>query len=282
MESTQSGSRPLVTVHPYTNQPSKAWDQLKMHQYVTSVKPMSADTPVRTDAVRFVCLSDTHSAMCRMKHRIPPGDVLLHAGDFSRYGSLEEIDEFNRFLGSLPHRHKVVIAGNHELTFDPSFYHCAAPNGMQFPQANYVKQRLTNCTYLEDQEHLVYGIKIYGSPWQPMFCKWAFNLPRGQALLDIWNKIPDDTDVLLTHTPPIGHGDFCVKGMNVGCVELLSVVQKRVKPRYHVFGHIHEGYGITTDGQTMFVNAAICNVHYKPVNAPIIFDIRLPEGASKV
>lgn len=76
---------------------------------------------------------------------------------------------------------------------------------------------------------------------QPRFLNWAFNVSRGQPLLSIWDRIPEDTDVLVTHTPPVGHGDFCVYDCHVGCVELLGVIQRRVRPRYHVFGHIHEG-----------------------------------------
>lgn len=76
---------------------------------------------------------------------------------------------------------------------------------------------------------------------QPEFCKWAFNLPRGEACLRKWDTIPDDTDILVTHTPPIGHGDLCCTGVRAGCVELLSTVQQRVRPKYHIFGHVHEG-----------------------------------------
>lgn len=76
---------------------------------------------------------------------------------------------------------------------------------------------------------------------QPEFCKWAFNVPRGQQCLEKWENIPDGVDLLITHTPPLGHGDLCCSGVRAGCVELLATVQKRVKPKYHVFGHIHEG-----------------------------------------
>lgn len=80
---------------------------------------------------------------------------------------------------------------------------------------------------------------------QPEFCKWAFNLPRGEKCLDRWNSIPNDTDILVTHTPPLGHGDLCSSGVRAGCVELLNTVRLRVKPKYHVFGHIHESEIIT-------------------------------------
>uniref|UniRef100_G3MPS1 Calcineurin-like phosphoesterase domain-containing protein n=1 Tax=Amblyomma maculatum TaxID=34609 RepID=G3MPS1_AMBMU len=268
-----------VTVHPLTHDSHAAWNRLKTNQTVRIATTLALDEPIRADAVRFVCISDTHSAIERMRHPIPDGDVLIHAGDFTRKGFTEEVDAFSTFLGTLPHRHKVVIAGNHELSFDPVT--AARSAGVSNEAVERVKRRLVNCTYLQDAATTVCGVKVYGSPWQPRFHNWAFNLQRGQALLDKWNRIPTDTDVLVTHTPPVGHGDHCVLNRHVGCVELLSVVQHRVRPRYHVFGHIHEGYGVTTDGETVFVNAAICDVQYRPVNAPIIFDMPLPEGASK-
>lgn len=76
---------------------------------------------------------------------------------------------------------------------------------------------------------------------QPVYGGWAFNVPRGQSCLDKWNQIPDEVDILVTHSPPLGHGDYCNSGVRAGCAELLSTVQNRVKPKYHVFGHVHEG-----------------------------------------
>ncbi|CAN8023152.1 unnamed protein product [Ixodes persulcatus] len=278
-----------IAVHPLTQDPHAAWAQLKPHQNYERVSPpLRLDAPVRPDAVRFVCVSDTHNSIARMRHKIPPGDVLIHAGDFTRRGLITEVDEFNRFMAQLPHRHKLVIAGNHELSFDPA----TASHREGFVVGNFAhstpqdvvqraKRFLTHCTYLEDSQAVVYGIKVYGSPWQPRFYNWAFNESRGQPLLSIWDRIPEDTDVLVTHTPPVGHGDFCVYDRHVGCVELLGVVQRRVRPRYHVFGHIHEAHGVTTDGQTTFINASICDFKYRPVNPPILFDLPLPEGFSK-
>lgn len=148
-------------------------------------------------------------------------------------------------------------------------------------QTENVRQYLTNCTYLQDELIELYGLKIYGTPWQPEFCKWAFNMPRGQPCLDKWNEIPANIDLLISHTPPLGHGDLCCSGVRAGCVELLSTVQQRVKPKYHVFGHVHEGYGITSDGKIIFVNASTCDINYLPHNHPVVFDITLPSGISK-
>ena len=87
--------------------------------------------------------------------------------------------------------------------------------------------------------------------------------------------------IFLAHGPPLGFGDVVKGGQRAGCCELLSTVQDRVKPKYHIFGHIHEDYGILTDGTTIFINASTCSLQYIPNNPPIIFDLDLPEGVSK-
>lgn len=122
---------------------------------------------------------------------------------------------------------------------------------------------------------------MHSTPWQPEFCNWAFNLPRGEKLLDKWRRIPADTDVLVSHTPPFGRGDQ-VGHMNVGCEDLMREVQGRVKPTLHVFGHVHEGYGRSSDGVTTFVNASACTHDYSPVNPPFVFDLDIPRSKKGV
>ena len=102
-----------------------------------------------------------------------------------------------------------------------------------------------------------------------------------QACLNKWDQIPDDTDILITHTPPVGYGDFCCTGIRAGCVELLNTVRLRVRPKYHIYGHIHEGYGVRSDGKVIFINASICDINYMPTNKPVVFDISVPKGHSK-
>lgn len=102
------------------------------------------------------------------------------------------------------------------------------------------KHALKHCIYLEDSGIEIFGIKIYGSPWVPIH-SMGFNVERGAALLDIWNKIPDDTDILVTHGPPLGFGDLTAARNHVGCCELLSTIRERVKPKFNIFGHVHEG-----------------------------------------
>jgi Icc-related predicted phosphoesterase len=134
---------------------------------------------------------------------------------------------------------------------------------------------------LEDDSVELYGIKIYGSPWTPTSgCGWGFNAERGEVILNKWNKIPNDIDVLLTHGPPIGYGDLTIRNDRAGCVELLTTIEQRVKPKFHIFGHIHEDCGMWSNGTTTFINAS-CDIRYKATNSPIIFDINLPEKFKK-
>uniref|UniRef100_A0A3B3ZJ90 Uncharacterized protein n=1 Tax=Periophthalmus magnuspinnatus TaxID=409849 RepID=A0A3B3ZJ90_9GOBI len=160
------------------------------------------------------------------------------------------------------------------------FYYFPSASKLKPESYENVQSLLTNCIYLQDSEVTVRGFRIYGSPWQPWYYGWGFNLPRGQALLDKWNQIPDSTDILVTHCPPLGFLDWVPKKMQrVGCMELLNTVQRRVQPKLHVFGHIHEGYGMMTDGTTTFVNASACTVNFLPMNPPIVFDLPNPRSS---
>jgi Icc-related predicted phosphoesterase len=207
--------------------------------------------------MKIVCISDTHTLHKNMK--IPDGDLLIHAGDVSSRGKLEEIIQFNDWLGTLPHRHKVMIAGNHDFYFESNSPHA--------------KSLITNAVYLNDSGIEIEGFKIWGSPVQPWFYDWAFNRQRGEDIRKHWELIPTDTDILITHGPPYGILDETARGELVGCADLLEVIQQRVKPRLHVFGHIHEGYGKTTIGETLFVNPSMVNLQYRPVNQAIVVEL---------
>lgn len=205
----------------------------------------------------LVLISDTHG-----KHResaIPFGDILIHAGDIMTSGwDSSEIRDFNSWLGKQPHKHKIVIAGNHDWLFE---------------KHRSTRNMITNATYLENSGVEIEGIKFWGSPAQPEFCNWAFNYKRGEEIDKIWQQIPDDTDVLITHGPPAGYRDWVKPGHeSLGCRNLLSRV-KKVKPKLHVFGHIHGGYGEDHDGVTHFVNASLLNEDYQTTNEPIVVEL---------
>ena len=206
---------------------------------------------------RVVCLSDTHN--CHLDIDVPDGDILIHSGDATIGGTIDEIVEFDDWFVKLPHRSKILIAGNHDWLFE---------------RENRLARRLLseNVAYLQDSACEIDGLKIYGSPWQPRFFDWAFNLDRGAALAEKWKLIPDDTDILITHGPPNGILDRTPAGDNAGCEELRKRVEE-LRPKLHVFGHIHLGYGRTDKFGVTFVNACNCDESYRPSNPPIVVDI---------
>lgn len=210
--------------------------------------------------MRLVCISDTHSLHRRIPD-IPAGDVLIHAGDCLGAGTLDNVEDLNDWLGTLPHRHKVVIAGNHDWAFQET--------------PDLAVEALTNAIYLEDSGVVIDGVRFWGSPWTPTFMDWAFMLDRGQPLHAKWRDIPETTDVLITHGPPKGIGDevnLGFKCQNAGCVDLLHRIGN-LSLKAHVFGHIHEGYGTYRQGETQLINASTCTARYAPTNLPIVVDI---------
>ena len=186
-------------------------------------------------SMRIVAVADTH--LFHDELVIPDGDVFIHAGDLCRGGDLDELRVAANWITSLPHRYKIVVAGNHDWAFD----------------RDRAAARALFETYLEDSEVTLDGVRFYGSPWQPAFNDWAFNLPRGAALAAKWSLIPTGIDVLVTHSPPGGLGDRSPVGNRTGCADLRARVAE-VAPRLHLFGHIHQDGGAWRDGATVFAN----------------------------
>lgn len=226
--------------------------------------------------MKIVSISDTH---CQLdKINLPDGDLLIHAGDLTYRGTIKEVSRELYLLQELSSKFKygaIFICGNHDWL------------GEKDPDMLSFLVKGTNLKYLQDSEIVIEGIKIYGSPYQPEFGGWAFNLSRFEGeLLHKWSMIPDDTQILITHGPPknirdltLGHEIMTPYGMeidppqHVGCYDLKNRVEQLKDLRLHVFGHIHSAYGVTEIGKTKFVNASICNEKYQPVNAPIIVDL---------
>ncbi len=208
--------------------------------------------------LKIVCISDSHG-----QHRdlqIPDGDILIHAGDLTNFGEIEMLKDFNAMLGDLPHRHKIVIAGNHDscCEFEPEKCRAILSHGI----------------YLQDELLEIEGLKIYGSPWQPNHFDMAFNLQRGREIRKKWLQIPRGVDVLVTHGPPRGHGDDLGYGNLTGCEDLLDVVSL-LRPKYHIFGHVHGGYGLSKNAYTTFINASVCDENDAVVNAPIVIEYEM-------
>jgi len=216
---------------------------------------------------RITFISDTHTKHDKVNGFLTGGDILVHAGDLTGRGYITEIENFMKWYDNINNYDtKVFIAGNHDFGFQDD--------------NQKLRGLLTGyktIDYLED-DLLMVGedydtmIKIWGTPWQPEFHNWAFNLPRGEKLKEKWDMIPVDTDILITHGPPFGKLDYVpYDSVNVGCEELMKRVEE-IKPKIHVFGHIHEGYGYVFDGNTHYINAAVLNGRYEFRNKPITVD----------
>jgi Icc-related predicted phosphoesterase len=225
--------------------------------------------------MKITFISDTHTKHRDMEADLPGGDLLIHAGDFMNAGYHKgEAEEFFKwFDGIKGYETKVFIAGNHDRIMQ-----------MQPEWATDTLNGYKTIEYLRDEECVLYfdgpngdfpedNVRIYGSPWQPEFFDWAFNLPRnGWELEQRWKDIPDNTDILITHGPPYGYLDVPGgKKFQVGC-ELLRERIDALQPKIHVFGHIHGGAGYYFNGHTHFINASVLDERYTYTNLPLTFE----------
>jgi Icc-related predicted phosphoesterase len=206
--------------------------------------------------MKIACFSDTHGLHRRVK--VPDADLLIYAGDFMTDGyDLREVKDFGEWLSSQPHKYKVWIAGNHDRAIERDCY--------------LAMEHFVGCYYLENSGINIEGLKLYGSPVQPEFCNWSFNVPRGPEIRKYWDMIPLDTDILVTHGPPMGYLDTShptnpvYKNNHLGCRDLADKVRE-VKPKLHIFGHIHGGYGKLETSNATFLNVSICDEAYRAVN----------------
>lgn len=204
----------------------------------------------------MVCISDTHTKLAQII--LPEGDLLIHAGDATFRGTIQEISQFNEDLGKIKHLYKhgvIFVPGNHDVLFEKHEY--------------LAKSILTNAKVLIDDWTIIENKLIYGSPWQPEFNNWSFGLPRDSIKLqDRWDNIPDNADIVITHGPVNDILDECVDGFRAGC-KLLYKRIVQIKPELFVSGHIHHSYGMHCFNGTTFINASICQEDYQPLNLPI-------------
>jgi len=218
--------------------------------------------------MRIVLISDTHTLHRQID--VPEGDLVIFAGDCSSSGKEIEVKDFMKWFSGLPHKHKVCIAGNHDFWFDQQ--HKENPNHTPHDARDIIPD---NVVYLEDESIEIEGYKIWGSPVTPWFYDWAFNMHE-DGLKTHWRQIPEDTDIIITHGPAYGHGDKTDSGVNAGCPYLLKRIEE-VRPLLHVFGHIHEGYGITEllleNNKVIMANASCLDLGYRAVNPPLIIEL---------
>lgn len=233
--------------------------------------------------MKITSIADSHGKQRYIKwgDKDRKTDLLLIAGDISMMGSEYEVKDFFSWLYRFPAKFVVLIAGNHDLSFDP---HRGGNDGEKplwlLEELAIFKSKPTNF-YLENTGCEIEGIKIWGSPITPWFFgeTWAFNEHRGPDKIGkVWEQIPEGTDIIITHGPPYGFGDFIPAGHYgeaedriVGCTELASRI-KEIKPALNIYGHIHEGYGLYSDADTIYLNSSVVDERYQPVNQPWVFE----------
>ena len=201
--------------------------------------------------LRILHISNTHGVHRRLRD-LPEAHILVHSGDFTMSGSEAETLDFLEWLCDLPYRHKVLVAGNHDACL-----YGATLDGLD-----------DNVHYLCDSGVEIEGLKFWGVP---MFMEDCVSGHQEQ----LYVAIPDDTDVLVTHTPPYGILDRD-GSILYGSRELLEKV-RAIRPRLHLFGHIHRAHGTTNDGMTVFSNGAIMDESYDSLNEPNVLPISVPE-----
>jgi Icc-related predicted phosphoesterase len=238
--------------------------------------------PPREGFVRICCVSDTHNNQDTITAQLPAkADILIVAGDFSDTGHPKDIAKFCEWITKIRDRfkHVLVCAGNHELSLCRRSY---PVNWKRFRhEQHFDTEALENqiksvCTYVNHETVQVCGLKIFMSPWSAEFGGWGFNASRDNGeLYNLWKQIPTDVDVVVTHGPAMGHGDICLpENKHFGDADLLDWIEK-YQPKLAIAGHIHEGYGATTNGKTVFLNPSTMNMMYDPrrPNPPMMIDL---------
>jgi len=211
--------------------------------------------------VKIVCISDTHGS--HESVRLPDGDVLVHAGDITAHGSRDDFHAFVEWFSQQPHKHKMFIGGNHDTYLE------------KYPEDVLSVSNAHNVIYLNDSGVEINNIRFWGSPITPRFQDWSFMLDEPE-IRQHWTKIPDDTQFLITHGPVWGVMDEVVRSAELtehtGCPALAERVSE-IKPAYHVFGHIHEGYGQLFRQGTQYLNVSTMNKNYVIHNEPVVIEL---------
>ena len=239
--------------------------------------------------MRITHISDTHNKHNQLNGLLPGGDLLIHSGDISSLGRQSEVERFVKWFNGIDnYANKIFIAGNHDMSFDSEqllvnklkhfdgvsdsdeFVSIGKPQWLEVLLTSDLNQ---NVFYLENSFVMLDDIKIWGSPITPTFgYGWGFNVNRGYDINQIWNRIPNDTDIVITHGPIHSYCDRTDRGgLNVGCEQLYHRLNE-VQPQLHFSGHIHEAYGYRATDWGYAFNGCNCDLSYLVNNKPITFD----------
>ena len=239
--------------------------------------------------MRKTHISDTHNKHNQLNGLLPGGDLLIHSGDISSLGRQSEVERFVKWFNSIDnYANKIFIAGNHDMSFDSEqllvnklkhfdgvsdsdeFVSIGKPQWLEVLLTSDLNQ---NVFYLENSFVMLDDIKIWGSPITPTFgYGWGFNVNRGYDINQIWNRIPNDTDIVITHGPIHSYCDRTSRGgLNVGCEQLYHRLNE-VQPQLHFSGHIHEAYGYRATDWGYAFNGCNCDLSYLVNNKPMTFD----------
>jgi len=219
--------------------------------------------------MKICCISDLHGYLPELES----GDLLVIAGDLTGRDKVDEWNKFYIWLKRQDYRCKVYIGGNHDNLLTRCISDVEAEEIGLETEPDFI--------YLQDSGYEFEGLKIWGSPWTMKFRSqneecMAFALDIQTQMSEKWELIPKDTDILITHSPPYGIGDDTIYKNRAGCYDLICLIRS-IRPKLHVFGHIHEGAGRYEEGGTIFVNASHVNAHYDPVNKPIYIELSREE-----
>lgn len=214
---------------------------------------------------KIVAISDVHGKWNSLT--IPECDILISAGDYSFRGEPHMVRDFHKWLNKQDARYVISVQGNHELWVEKNFTEAKKLAEEACPGVYFIDEGLIE----------IEGLKIWGSAITPWFYDWAWNRHRGNEIKQHWNKIPANIDIVITHGPVYGILDktpdtYDRPGTHVGCEELLLKLQE-LKPKIHICGHIHDGYGNHKTDATEFYNVSICDERYRPSNKPTIIKI---------
>lgn len=216
--------------------------------------------------MKIVAFSDLHGQQSKKLTQWfddNPADLLIFAGDLQKNQTSDFGYVFMDWFHKLKYPKKIFVFGNHDGHFEYTIDYCKT-------------KQYNEITFLFDESTVYKGIKIFGSPHSVEFGSWWFMM-KDSELDEVWCKIPEDTNILITHAGPYGILDKTFDGDITGSKTLLKRVSELKNVKYHIFGHIHEANGIQTIGNKTFMNVSLLDERYRLVNNPVIIDYETGE-----